>query len=146
MRQRGVLEPRDDVRVPQVQAQPDPRRADPVRECAQHARRVGEPLRAREGGGEVLDRDRDPEPLGSRGEPRERARLGQEAILAGGVVGQRVRAVHDVRGPDLGRVGEQALERVVVGRRARQQAGRCGMPLSTPPTLRLPSCARVKPA
>ena len=47
------------------------------------------------------------------GERGQRAGLGQPAILAGGLVGQVGGVVDDVRGPDLGGVGDQPLDRVV---------------------------------
>ena len=68
--------------VPDVEAEADRRRADPLRHRAQHARRVGERVGAWEDRCEVLEGDRHPEALGAPRDRGERARLCEQRVLA----------------------------------------------------------------
>ena len=66
----------DQVSVPDVEADADRRRVDPLRHRAQHARRMGEGVGAGEDRRKVLEGDRHPEALGVPGDRGERASLG----------------------------------------------------------------------
>ena len=65
----------DDVRMPDIQTDPDPIRTDPVGQSPQDHRICRQWLDPREHGRQVLDRDRDAELLGARGKCGERTRL-----------------------------------------------------------------------
>ena len=122
--ERGSAALRDDVGVAEVEADADALRADPVGEAAEDHRARGQGLRPGEHRRQVLDRDRDAEPLGAKRKGGKRAGLEQQRVLALGGVRQVAGVVDDVRGADLGRVGEQALGGAVSVASSQPETGR----------------------
>ena len=128
---------------PDVEAEADGRRGDPLRHRPQDQRGEGEGVRARVDGREVLEGDDHAETLGagSRAPASERVSASRP-ILAGGLVRQVGGVVDDVRGVHLGGVGDQALEGLVAVARAgadrsgpvqdRLEAGGAGAPRRGP--------------
>ena len=122
--ERGSAKLGDDVGMPEVEADPDSLRADPVDQTAEDHRARRQRLRPGEDRRQVLDRDRDSKPLRAQRQSSQRAGLEQQRVLALRGVRQSAGVVDDVSGADLGRVGEQALRRAVAIASSHPQVGR----------------------